>query len=90
MTSTQTEHLSQLVISDILPRTKSPALQEQVLQALEHLRANAADGGDLLLLSSALELLVTDTPTEESKEAWAERVELLVALRAMSSALPDE
>ena len=44
---------------------------------------DALTESDLILLNSALELIVTDAPDNESKESWTELVELLIATRHM-------
>ena len=39
---------------------------------------------DIILLSSAIELLVSTTPQNESKEEWTELVELLISIRKLT------
>lgn len=83
MTSSQKDMIASLLATRILPRTKSPSLQEQIITAAEHLRADALTETDVILLNSAVELLVTSTPENGSKEEWTELVELLIATRKL-------
>ena len=83
MTSSQKDMIASLLATRILPRTKSPSLQEQIITAAEHLRADTLTETDVILLNSAVELLVTSTPENGSKEEWTELVELLIATRKL-------
>ena len=68
MTENQKALTSSLLTTRILPRTKSPSLQAQILTANDHLQTDALTETDIILLSSAIELLVSTTPQNESKE----------------------
>ena len=81
MTENQKALVASLLLTRILPRTKSTSLQAQIITANDHLQADALTETDIILLNSALELLVTTTPQNESKEEWTELVELLISLR---------
>lgn len=83
MTKSQKETTASLLVNRILPRTKSASLQDQIVTAIEHLRADSLTETDAILLCSALELLVTSTPENGSKEEWTELVELLIAARRL-------
>ena len=84
MTPNQKSTLASLLATRILPRTKSPSLQAQIITANEHLQADALTETDIILLGSAMELLVTSTPENGSKEEWTELVELLIATRRLT------
>lgn len=84
MTEAQKALTSSLLLTRILPRTKSASLQEQIVVANEHLQEGALTETDIILLSSAIELLVSSTPQNDSKEEWTELVELLIALRKLT------
>mgnify|MGYP006872976650 CR=1 FL=1 len=84
MTDTQKALTASLLLTRILPRTKSDSLQEQIVVANEHLQEGALTETDIILLSSAIELLVSSTPQNDSKEEWTQLVELLIALRKLT------
>mgnify|MGYP007069890277 FL=1 len=84
MTEAQKALTSSLLLTRILPRTKSKSLQEQIVVANEHLQEGALTETDIILLSSAIELLVSSTPQNDSKEEWTQLVELLIALRKLT------
>ena len=79
MTEAQKALTSSLLLTRILPRTKSESLQEQIVVANEHLQEGVLTETGIILLSSAIELLVSTTPQNESKEEWTELVELLIS-----------
>ena len=84
MTEAQKALTSSLLLTRILPRTKSESLQEQIFAADEHLQAGALTETDIILLNSAIELLVSSTPQNDSKEEWTELVDLLISIRKLT------
>ena len=82
-TENQKHLMRHLLGTRIAPRTKSPSLRMTLLKAIERMYDDALTESDLILLNSALELIVTDAPDNESKESWTELVELLIATRHM-------
>ena len=84
MTEAQKALTSSLLLTRILPRTKSESLQEQIVVANEHLQEGVLTETDIILLRSAIELLVSTTPQNESKEEWTELVELLISIRKLT------
>lgn len=82
-TDNQKDLIRHLLGTRIAPHTKSPSLRMTLLKAIENMYDDALSESDLILLSSALELIVTDTPEDESKESWTELVELLITTRHM-------
>ena len=89
MTENQKALTASLLLTRILPRTKSTSLQAQIITANDHLQGDALTETDIILLNSALELLVTTTPQNESKEEWTELVELLISLRSLMPQLAE-
>lgn len=85
-TEDQKDLIYHLLGTRIAPRTKSPSLRMSMLKISERMYDDALTESDLLLLNSALELIVTNTPENESKESWTELVELLVVTRGMINA----
>ena len=84
MTEAQKSLTASLLLTRILPRTKSESLQEQIFAANEHLQAGALTETDIILLNSAIELLVSSTPQNDSKEEWTELVDLLISIRKLT------
>ena len=82
-TKDQKDLMRHLLGTRIAPHTKSPSLRMTLLKATERMYDDALKESDLILLNSALELVVTNTPEDGSKESWAELVELLIATRHM-------
>lgn len=82
-TKDQKDLMYHLLGTQIAPRTKSPSLRMSMLKAAERMYDDTLTESDLILLSSALELIVTNTPENESKESWTALVELLIVTRAM-------
>ncbi len=85
-TKDQKELLYYLLGTRIAPHTKSPSLRMSLLKASEHMFDDTLSESDLILLNSALELIVTNTPEDGSKESWTELIELLVVTRHMLNA----
>ena len=82
-TEAQKALISAMLETRIAPRTKSPSLRAQLVTALDHMAADALTESDLILLSSAVELLVTATPETGSKEEWTDLIEILMTTRRM-------
>lgn len=82
-TKDQKDLMRQLLGTQIAPHTKSPSLRLTLLKAIERMYDDLLTESDLILLNSALELIVTETPEDGSKESWTELVELLVTTRHM-------
>ena len=82
-TENQKDLMRHLLGTRIAPYTKSPSLRMSLLKTTEHMYDDALTESDLILLNSALELIVTNTPEDGSKEAWTELVELLITTRHM-------
>ena len=82
-TKDQKDLMRHLLGTWIAPHTKSPSLRMTLLKATERMYDDALTESDLILLNSALELVVTNTPEDGSKESWTELVELLIATRLM-------
>lgn len=87
MNTSQKHLITHLVTTRILPRTRSDSLQEQVVTALEHLADDKLTAGDAILLESAMELVVSETPENENKEGWRDLVEALLTLRGLRKTL---
>ena len=83
MTADQKALTASLLLTRILPQTKSESLQEQIIAANDHLQNDALTETDIILLNSAIELLVSTTPQNDSKEEWTELVELLISIRKL-------
>lgn len=79
----QKDLMRHLLGTRIAPHTKSPSLRMTLLKAIERMYDDTLTESDLILLNSALELVVTNTPEDGSKESWTELVELLIATRHM-------
>ncbi len=82
-TDEQKALISSLLETKIAPRTKSPSLRHSLAGANARMYADALTESDLLLIGSALELLVTNTPESGSKEEWTALIEALMTTRAM-------
>ena len=82
-TKDQKDLIYHLLGTRIAPHTKSPSLRMSILKVSERMYDDALTESDLILLNSALELIVTNSPEDENKESWTELVELLVATRHM-------
>ncbi len=82
-TEDQKDLMRHLLGTRIAPHTKSPSLRMTLLKAIERMYDDTLTESDLILLNSALELVVTDTPEDGSKESWTELVQLLVTTRHM-------
>lgn len=82
-TDNQKDLMRHLLGTRIAPYTKSPSLRMTLLKAIERMYDDTLTESDLILLNSALELVVTNTPENGSKESWTELVELLIATRHM-------
>lgn len=82
-TENQKDLMRHLLGTRIAPHTKSPSLRMTLLKAIERMYDDTLTESDLILLNSALELVVTNTPEEGSKESWTELVELLITTRHM-------
>ncbi len=82
-TENQKDLMHHLLGTRIAPHTKSPSLRMTLLKAIERMYDDTLTESDLILLNSALELVVTDTPEDGSKESWTELVQLLVTTRHM-------
>ena len=82
-TESQKNLISSLLGTKIAPRTKSASLRRSLEAANERMYGDALTASDLILLSSALELLVAPTPEDESKEEYRDLVEALVVTRGM-------
>lgn len=82
-TEDQKALISSLLGTKIAPRTKSPSLRQSLVAANERMHAGSLTESDLLLIGSALELLVTMTPENGSKEEWTALVEALTVTRGM-------
>lgn len=82
-TEEQKNLISALIGTKIAPRTKSASLRQSLIVANEHLYSGALDESDLLLINSALELLVSPTPENSSKEEYRAMIEALMVTRGM-------
>jgi len=82
-TEGQKNLISSLLGTKIAPRTKSPSLRRSLEAANERMYGDALTSSDLILLSSALELLIAPTPEDSSKEEYRELVEALMVTRGM-------
>ena len=85
-TKDQKDLIYHLLGTRIASRTKSPSLRMSMLKAAERMYDDVLTESDLILLNSALELIVMNTPENESKESWTELVELLVVTRGLINA----
>ena len=82
-TTAQKNLISSLIGTKILPRTRSASLKDSLVAAHARMYDDDLTASDLLLLSSALELLITPTPADENKESYREMIEALMVTRAM-------
>ena len=75
--------ISSLLATKIAPRTQSDSLRRSLLTVQERMNQNSLTESDLILLTSALEILLPDSPQDENKEEYRELVELFVTTRQM-------
>lgn len=71
-TDNQKDLMRHLLGTRIAPHTKYPSLRMSLLKTTERMYDDALTESDLILLNSALELVVTNTPEDGSKESWTE------------------
>lgn len=84
-TESQKALISSMLETRIAPRTKSESLRNQLVAAHARMYADALTESDLILIGSALELLVTDTPETGSKEEWTDLIQALMTTRRMTA-----
>lgn len=77
--------ISMLIGTKIAPRTRSESLRRSLMAANENMHAGALTESDLILISSALELLLPQSPVDENKEEYRELVEVYVSARRLLS-----
>ncbi len=82
-TDDQKNLISALIGTKIAPRTKSESLRRSLYAAHERMYGDMLTASDLLLINSALELLISPTPEEGSKEEYRAMIETLMVTREL-------
>lgn len=82
-TPEQKSLISAMIGTKIAPRTKSDSLRQSLLLANAHMYEDTLSETDLVLINSALELLLPESPMDENKEEYRELLEAFVVSRKM-------
>ena len=88
-TPDQKSLISTLIGTKIAPRTRSESLRRSMITANDNMHSGKLTESDLILINSALELLLPQSPVDENKEEYRELVEVYVAARTILASFPE-